>query len=250
MTEGWRAGLRPPERARAPDFAWERRSLCPDRTHDATRLIVNADDFGQTRGINRAVLELHEAGLLTSATLMARSAATAQAIEIARVTPTLGVGCHIVLTDGEPILPPAQIPSLLDLSTNLLVPRLTLFLGRLFAGRIRAEEIQNEAAAQIQYLQSNGLSVTHVDTHKHTHMFPDVLRPVLRAARACGIHSVRNPSSRSGPFAPLRAPASSALRRCAASAVSSPFGTRSLPKRALRPPAEHSVFPAPAHSTP
>jgi len=158
-----------------------------------TRLIVNADDFGQTAGINRAVVELHKAGLLTSATLMARAAATDQAIEIARVTPTLGVGCHVVLSDGKPLLPAPQVPSLLDPSTNLFIPELTVFLGRLFTGRIRAEEIEAEATAQIQYLQSRGLQVTHIDTHKHTHMFPRVLRPLLRGARACGIHLVRNP---------------------------------------------------------
>jgi chitin disaccharide deacetylase len=157
------------------------------------RLIVNADDFGQTYGINRAVIELHEAGLLTSATLMARAAATEQAIEIARATPSLSVGCHVVLTDGEPVLPPDQIPSLVDPFTKLFIPSLTAFLGRLFTGRIRAEEIEAETIAQIQYLQSRGIQVTHVDSHKHTHMFPGVLRPLLRGARACGIHSVRNP---------------------------------------------------------
>jgi chitin disaccharide deacetylase len=158
-----------------------------------TCLIVNADDFGQTPGINRAVIELHQAGLITSATLMARAAATDQAIQIARAMPTLGVGCHIVLTDGEPVLPPARIPSLLDPSTNLFIPTLTTFLGRLFTGCIRPEEIETEAIAQIQHLQSHGLQVTHIDTHKHTHMFPRVLRPLLRGARACGIHKVRNP---------------------------------------------------------
>ena len=177
-----------------------------------TRLIVNADDFGQTPGINRAVLELHRAGVLTSATLMARAAATDQAIEIARATPTLGVGCHIVLTDGEPVLPPAQVTSLLDPSTNLFIASLPVFLGRLFAGRIRAEEIQAEATAQIQYLQSRGLQVTHIDTHKHTHMFPSVLRPLLRGARACGIHSVRNPFE---PVWAIRATASTSLVRSA-----------------------------------
>jgi predicted glycoside hydrolase/deacetylase ChbG (UPF0249 family) len=176
------------------------------------RLIVNADDFGQTPGINRAVLELHQAGLLTSATLMARAAATDQAIEIARVTPSLGVGCHIVLSDGEPVLPPTQISSLIDPSTNLFIPRLTAFLGRLLTGRIRAEEIEAEAKAQIQYLQSRGLHITHVDTHKHTHMFPRVLSPLLRAARACGIHSVRNPFE---PNWAIRATASTGLVRAA-----------------------------------
>ena len=177
-----------------------------------THLIVNADDFGQTPGINRAVLELHQAGLLTSASLMARAAATDQAIEIALATPTLGVGCHVVLTDGEPVLSPAQVASLLDPSTNLFIPSLTGFLGRLFAGRIRAEEIQAEATAQIQYLQSCGLQVTHVDTHKHTHMFPRVLRPLLRGARACGIHLVRNPFE---PVWAIRATAGTSFARAA-----------------------------------
>jgi chitin disaccharide deacetylase len=163
------------------------------RVESMPRLIVNADDFGQTQGINRAVLELHQAGLLTSATLMARAAATDQAIEMASATPSLSVGCHVVLTDGEPILPPHQIPSLVDPSTKLFVSSLPVFLGRLFTGRIRAEEVQAETTAQIQYLQSRGVRLSHVDSHKHTHMFPGILRPLLRGARACGIHSVRNP---------------------------------------------------------
>lgn len=156
-------------------------------------LIVNADDFGLTSGVNRAILELHKAGVLTSATLMARASATAEAIEIARSTHTLGVGCHVVLTDGEPVLPRRQIPSLIDRDTGRFYATLGEFLPRLFTGRIRAAEIEAEAAAQIRDLQSHGLRLTHVDTHKHTHMFPRVLRPVLRAARGAGIRAVRNP---------------------------------------------------------
>jgi hopanoid biosynthesis associated protein HpnK len=157
------------------------------------RLIVNADDFGQTSGINRAVLELHQAGVLTSATMMANAAATAEAIEIARAMPALGIGCHIVLTDGAPILRPDQVPSLLDGSSGHFIPSLNVFLARLFMGKIRSAEIQAEATAQIQHLQFRGIRVDHVDTHKHIHMFPRVLRPILRAARACGIGTVRNP---------------------------------------------------------
>lgn len=162
-------------------------------SESTTRLIVNADDFGQTSGINRAVLELHQAGLLTSATLMARAGATEEAIEIARTMPSLNVGCHVVLTDGEPMLPPKRIPSLIDPSTNLFYSSLGVFLSRLLSGRINPGEIEAETTAQIQYLQTRGLPISHIDTHKHTHMFPAVLRPLLRGARACGIHSVRNP---------------------------------------------------------
>jgi predicted glycoside hydrolase/deacetylase ChbG (UPF0249 family) len=156
------------------------------------RLIVNADDFGLTAGVNRAILELHRAGVLTSATLMARAASTDAAVDIARATPTLGVGCHVVLVDGEPASRDAHLPSLVDARTGRFHPTLGAFLQRLFT-RIRPIEIEQEARAQIALLQSRGVRLSHIDTHKHTHMFPAVLRPVLRAARACGIHAVRNP---------------------------------------------------------
>ena len=78
-------------------------------------------------------------------------------------------------------------------ATGAFRTSLARFLERLFAGRIRSQEIEAEAAAQIALLQSSGLKLTHIDTHKHTHMFPAVLRPVLRAARSAGIRAVRNP---------------------------------------------------------
>lgn len=158
-----------------------------------TRLIVNADDFGLTPGVNRAIIELHKTGSLTSTTLMARAEATGEAVALAQSSPTLGVGCHIVLVDGEPVLPAAEIPTLVDQRRGRLRPTLGSFLKALFSGRIHAEEVEAEAAAQIASLQKRGIQLTHIDTHKHTHMFPAVLRPVLRAARAAGIRCVRNP---------------------------------------------------------
>ena len=165
-----------------------------------TRLIINADDFGLTSGVNRAVAELHQAGLLTSATLMARAQATADAIEISLATPSLGVGCHVVLLDGEPVLSPqSEIPNLADPITGRFRPSLIPFLGAVhrywprMAASPMNKEIEGEAAAQISLLQNRGIRLTHIDTHKHVHMFPAVLRPVLRAARAAGIRTVRNP---------------------------------------------------------
>lgn len=112
---------------------------------------------------------------------------------MALATPTLGVGCHVVLVDGQPVLPAGEIPSLVDNRTGCFLPTLTAFLARLFTARIRAAEIEAEANAQIAQLKSAGLGLTHIDTHKHTHMFPPVLEAVLRAARRAGIHAVRNP---------------------------------------------------------
>ena len=93
------------------------------------RLIVNADDFGLTRGVTRAIAELHAAHALTSTTLMARAQATHEAVQTALDTPTLGVGCHVVLVDGEPLLSAAsRIPHLACATTGRFRPKLGGFL--------------------------------------------------------------------------------------------------------------------------
>lgn len=177
------------------------------------RLIVNADDFGLTSGVNRAIAELHDAGVVTSSSLMARAAAAEEAIELARSMPNLGVGCHIVLVDGEPVLPAQEVPTLVDRKTGRFPSSLDRFLARLFTGRIRAAEIEAETAAQIGLLQHRGLRLTHVDTHMHTHVFSAVLRPVLRAAGAAGIRAIRHPFE---PEWAVRATKGASLRRIAA----------------------------------
>lgn len=163
---------------------------------------MNADDFGLTAGVNRAISELNQRHVLTSATLMARASATDEAIQLVPNIPTLGVGCHVVLVDGEPVLSPRQdIPWLADPISGRFRRTLGSFVQVLYGeqrSRLTREtnfpkEIESEAAAQIALLQSRGLHFTHIDTHKHTHMFPRVLGPVLRAARASGIRCVRNP---------------------------------------------------------
>jgi chitin disaccharide deacetylase len=167
------------------------------------RLIVNADDFGLTAGVNRAILEAHTRGVVTSSTLMANGRAFADAVSRSRMLPRLGVGCHVVLIDGAPVLAAEDLPSLAAIREGL--PRfrdgLKSFAARALSGRLNAAEIEAEAAAQIHKLRSAGIQVSHVDTHKHTHLFPAVLRPLLRAARECGVRAVRNPF---GPRKPLK----------------------------------------------
>jgi len=163
------------------------------------RLIVNADDFGFTSGVNRAIVEAHSCGVVTSSTLMANGPAFAEAAQLAKTVPKLSVGCHVVLTDGEPILAAEQLPSLTTASH--FRDGMVVFAARAIAGRMDADEIVTEATAQIRKIQSAGIVVSHIDTHKHTHLFPNILRPLLRAAAACGVRAIRNPS---GPRLPLR----------------------------------------------
>lgn len=162
------------------------------------RLIVNADDFGLTDGINRAVRDLHQWGALTSATLMAAAPRFREAVEISQQQKLLGIGCHIVLVDGTPVAHPTAISTLLNSSSQRGdEPRFRATLGEfvhdLYLGRIDSAHIEQEAIAQIQRLQQAGVAVTHVDTHKHTHMFPRVLKGVMRAAQDCNIRTIRNP---------------------------------------------------------
>lgn len=165
------------------------------------RLIINADDFGLTAGVNRAVVEAHENGVVSSATLMANGRAFAQAVSLAQATPRLGVGCHVVLVDGAPLLPHMQVHSLLDRSRDSTGDArfregISKFGTLALLGRLAADEIEAEATAQIRKLQASGIPVTHLDSHKHTHLFPRVLRPLLRAAKSCGVRAIRNPFER------------------------------------------------------
>jgi hopanoid biosynthesis associated protein HpnK len=166
------------------------------------RLIVNADDFGFTAGINRAIVEAHTHGIVTSSTLMANGRAFEDAVRSATTIPRLSVGCHVVLIDGEPVLN-ADLSSLTTADSGGVRFRdgLKSFAVRALTGHLNPREIEAEASAQIRKLQSAGVSVSHVDTHKHTHLFPSVLRPLLSAARACGVRAVRNPF---GPRKPLK----------------------------------------------
>ena len=150
--------------------------------------------------MNRAILETISNGIVTSTTLMANSAAYQDAVDGVAKFAKPSVGCHVLLVDGEPISPAASVPSLLEqdngsgnFRTNLLP-----FLSLAARGKIDPDEVEKEATAQFKKLQASGVSISHFDTHKHTHIFPAVYGPLIRAAKACGIRALRNP------FAPVR----------------------------------------------
>jgi predicted glycoside hydrolase/deacetylase ChbG (UPF0249 family) len=172
------------------------------------RLIVNADDFGLTAGVNRGIVEAQERGIVSSATLMANSQAFAEAATLARALAAhnarFSVGCHVVLLDGEPLLPAERVASLLQPGaqngSRQFRVKLNNFVIASFRNQLNPTQIEAEASAQFGRLQSAGVRPSHFDTHKHAHMFPAVLRPLLRAARECGVPAVRNPFGRVWPL--------------------------------------------------
>lgn len=154
-------------------------------------LIVNADDFGFTPDVNEGIVHAHRQGILTATTLMANGAAFDDAVRRARETPTLDVGCHLVLVGGRSLLPPyRELPrGVPDLLTTLLKRRLNPY---------------RELRAQIEKIIAAGIRPVHLDTHKHTHLAPPVLEAVARLGHEFGIPWVRRPFD--FPLTSVRAP--------------------------------------------
>src|SRR4029077_20005296 len=131
---------------------------------------------------------------------MACGAKFQEAVDMASRAPQLSVGCHVLLVDASPVLDVQQVSSLAFVSnsspnsgTAKFRDSLVSFACLAVARRLDEDEIEAEITAQIRKLQAAGIQVSHLDSHKHTHMFPVVFRPMLRAAKKCGIRAVRNP---------------------------------------------------------
>jgi hopanoid biosynthesis associated protein HpnK len=156
------------------------------------QLILNADDFGMTRGVNEGIIRGHSEGILTSTTLMANGPEFDDAVARAKLNPKLGVGCHLVLVGGPAVAPKEKISSLADQNGNL-PDSLGGFVARLSAGLIRTKAIDREMRAQIEKIRAAGIEPTHLDTHKHTHAHPKVMEVLGRVAKELGITRVRKP---------------------------------------------------------
>ena len=127
---------------------------------------------------------------------MANGAAFADAVTAARSTPNLSVGCHVVLVDGTPVSPPGALDTLLAIRSaepEKFYSSLSAFAARAMLGGFDRDQLVAEVTAQIRKIQAAGLEVTHLDSHKHAHIFPEILAALLQAARICGVRAIRNP---------------------------------------------------------
>ncbi|MBM3811622.1 MAG: ChbG/HpnK family deacetylase [Acidimicrobiia bacterium] len=144
------------------------------------QLIVNADDFGFTEDVNTGIIEAHERGILTAATLMGNGRAFDHAVKLAREHPRLDVGCHLVLAGGESLSEPGR--------------KLPATVGRMMAAVAAGGlHVRRELEAQIERILQAEVNPTHLDTHKHTHLYPPVLAVVAELSERYGIKWVRRP---------------------------------------------------------
>ena len=143
------------------------------------RLVVNADDFGFAHDVNAGIIDSHTQGILTATTLMANGSAFDGALNLARENPELDIGVHLVLVGGTSLLTGLPLPlSVGELMREIMRRRLNPY---------------DELKPQIERIVAAGIRPTHLDTHKHTHLFPPVLSAVARLSQEYGIRWVRRP---------------------------------------------------------
>ncbi len=156
----------------------------------ARRLIVNADDFGRSTSINRAVVRAHREGILTTASLMTNEPAFAEAAALAHENPSLGVGLHLTLVCGHSALPPERIPGLVN--TDWEFDANPVLVGsRYFFCRELREQLRAEIHEQFKRFADTGLALDHVNGHLHLHLHPTVFRVLMEGATKLRIERLR-----------------------------------------------------------
>jgi predicted glycoside hydrolase/deacetylase ChbG (UPF0249 family) len=151
------------------------------------RLILNADDFGLSPGLNRAIVDLHAAGVVTSASLLMNLPSTAEALALSAGS-DLDIAVHLNLTAGRPLR--TDVPSLIGADGRFRDP--VSQTRRLLAGQLRLDEVEREWATQIEAFLATGRPLAHLDSHTHVHALPGLLGVLLRLARRYGIGAVRS----------------------------------------------------------
>lgn len=156
-------------------------------------LIVNADDFGLTEGVCRAILRAHAEGIVTSTSALAVAPAFARGAEWLGDAPDLGVGVHLaVVGEDPPLLTAREIPTLVDQRGHFRYSW-RQFLPRMALGRVDIDDLDREFTAQGEAVRSaiGAARVTHLDTHQHIHLWPRVAALVCRLAQRWDIPAVR-----------------------------------------------------------
>jgi hopanoid biosynthesis associated protein HpnK len=186
------------------------------------RLIICADDFGRDLAVNEAVERAHREGVLTVASLMVGAPAVADAVARAKQLPALAVGLHLVLADGAPVLPAAEVSALV-VGDGAFDPNMVRAGFRFYFSPRARRQLAAEIRAQFEAFRRTGLALDHVNGHKHVHLHPTVARMIVEIGRDYGLRAVRLPAEPAQPLhlafpdersaAPAWSPVVAALRR-------------------------------------
>jgi predicted glycoside hydrolase/deacetylase ChbG (UPF0249 family) len=163
------------------------------RAAGPARVVVTADDLGLHPALNAGIMKAHDEGIVTSVSLCSHGPAFAQAAALCRARPALECGAHLALTDGIPVLPPGQVPSLVD-GSGRLRRSWTGLLRDAVLGRIRLAEVEAEWRAQLRKLRDAGLAPRHLNSHQHVHLLPPFFSVARKLAAESGIAHIRLPA--------------------------------------------------------
>ncbi|HVZ09385.1 hopanoid biosynthesis-associated protein HpnK [Rhodopila sp.] len=156
-------------------------------------LTISADDFGLSEAVNEGIERAFRDGVLQAASLMVAAPAAADAVRIARANPGLLVGLHLVVIEGPAVLPPAEIPDLVDAAGQFPSHQLGLGVAYFFRPRVR-RQLAAEIRAQFDAFAATGLPLDHANAHKHMHLHPTVGAMMLRIGREFGLRHIRVPA--------------------------------------------------------
>ncbi|MCF7907361.1 MAG: ChbG/HpnK family deacetylase [Candidatus Omnitrophica bacterium] len=154
------------------------------------KVIINADDFGLTEGINKGIIEAHKKGAVTSASLMTNMPSFYDAIRLAKDNPGLGVGVHLNIVRGEPVLPLGNVRTLVD-KEGFFLRNIFKIIAGIYQNKIDLIELESEWVAQIERALENGMSVTHLDSEKHLHLIGPALKILKVLAKRYKISKIR-----------------------------------------------------------
>lgn len=155
------------------------------------RLVVNADDFGLSPAVSRGILRAHRDGIVTSTSLLGNVADLDGARALLAEAPGLGVGVHLALSGGAPVSPAQRVPSLVT-PDGRFHARGQDFITAWMRGRVLADDVQRELDAQVARIRDAGITIDHLDTHRHLGFLPVVGRAVEEVARRHDIAGIRS----------------------------------------------------------
>jgi predicted glycoside hydrolase/deacetylase ChbG (UPF0249 family) len=161
-----------------------------DEAQRRSLLIVNADDYGLTVGVSRAILRAAADGIVTSTSILAVAPGFDRTVRWLH-NADIGVGAHLAVVGEDPALLSAhEIPTLVD-RRGALPRSWRQLLPRVATGRIDPADLRREFSAQIERTASTGVRLTHVDTHQHVHLWPPVAEIVMDVAADVGVSAIR-----------------------------------------------------------
>lgn len=157
----------------------------------ALKKIFNADDFGMSRGVNQAIAKAYHEGVLNSTSIMINLNFVDEALELKKNMPDLAVGLHLNLTNQYPLSNPTDIPLLVDDKGKFKNGFVNLLLLSFLHPKELRRQVELETRAQLEKVVKSGLTLSHIDSHRHIHHIPLIFNVVKKLAAEYGIPRIR-----------------------------------------------------------